>query len=62
MEFEQTNILTDLPMTQTSSKEVLDLRRHTEEIKVHIVDMMAKIEYMKARSGQMRDNNQLLRH
>jgi hypothetical protein len=51
METEQTNVLIDLPTFQSSSKEVVDLRRHTEDIKMHILDMMAKIEYMKARSG-----------
>jgi len=51
METEQTNVLIDLPTFQSSSKEVVDLRRLTEDVKMHILDMMAKIEYMKARSG-----------
>ena len=51
MDIEQTNILKDLPSENTSEKNLNELRKHYEEVKMHSLDLLTKIEYMKKTSS-----------
>lgn len=44
-----------------SEYNLAELKKHYDDVKLHSLDMLTKIEFMKKRASQMKDSNKLLR-